>query len=284
MRERVKQALGPAGVDVLRKRRRSLEVAALHAALRRRGWTTESLAMTDEQAAIHFANEVAVDEFSRLVIRIFHQFKIEFLQERLGRSYIDAHSFFEIGDSDGLLLKALGKTGDSINNDPRCIELIGSNGINATLGLGERLDVPDKSYDVVMSFETLEHSLDPIGFLRQMARVAREKVVISIPGVTRTMIHPRIKGARVGEEHVFELCSRDLVKLATHLPLRLAHFSKFPVFETPGGPLAGLFYLATRGRDLFGSCFRWFDFYVFDVVNDDQGRTAAESSAVYDER
>ena len=135
-----------------------------------------------------------------------------------------------------------------------------------------------------MSFETLEHSLDPVSFLREMARVARERVVISVPGVTRTYVHPRVQGMRVGEEHVFELCSRDLIRLTTHLPLRLARLTKFPVFARPSGPVAALYYWLAREPDLFGGCFRWFDFYIFDVVDADQGQSRADNAAVYRDR
>lgn len=259
-------------------------IEALQASIRNHGWSVDSLGMTDEEAATHFANDVELDEFYRLAIRSFHKFKLEFLARALGPDYIAAHTFFEVGDSDGLVLKALGKSGRSINNDPRCIELIRRNGVEADLGLGEGVNAADNSYDVAISFETLEHSLNPLAFLKEMCRIARQKIVISVPGVTRTLIHPRIAGARIGEEHVFEFCSRDLVRLTTHLSLRLAQHSKFSVFMPPASPVARFFYSATRGRDLFGGCFRWFDFYVFDVVDGDQGRPALESAAVYFER
>ncbi len=284
LKQQVKQALGPNVLSSVRKRTRQVEMNALLASMRRYRWTLDSLTMTDEQAAAHFANDVDVDALGRLVIRMFHEFKLEFLFRTLGREYVDTHTFFEVGDSDGLVLQALGKKGFSINNDPRCIELIRQNGVEARLGLGERLDAPDKSYDVAMSFETLEHSLNPLAFLHEMTRVARKKIVLSIPGVTRTFIHPRVKGLRVGEEHVFEFCSRDLINIATHLPLRVAHFSKFSVFALPARPVAALYHLTTRSRNLFGGCFRWFDFYVFDVVEGDQGKTMTESGAVYSER
>ncbi len=102
-----------------------------------------------------------------------------------------------------MILLALGKNGFSINNDPRCIDLMTQNGVEARLGVGEKLDVPDKTYDVAMAFETLEHSLHPVAFLEEMIRAARQKIILSVPGVTRTIIHPRVRGLRIGEEHVF---------------------------------------------------------------------------------
>jgi SAM-dependent methyltransferase len=284
LRQAVRQAVGSAVGEAGQSRRRALQTEALLAAMRRQGWTLDSLAMSDAEARGHFANEREVDLFSRIAIRLFHQFKIEFLLEGLGRAYVDSHSILEVGDSDGLVLKALGKRGVSVNNDPRCIDLIRQNGIEGHLGMGEGLAAADKSYDVAMSFETLEHSLDPVSFLREMARVARERVVISVPGVTRTYVHPRVQGMRVGEEHVFELCSRDLLRLTTHLPLRLVRLTKFPVFARPAAPVAALYYWLAREADLFGGCFRWFDFYIFDVVDADQGQSRSDNAAVYRDR
>jgi methyltransferase family protein len=261
-----------------------LQMEALYATMKRHGWSQDSLGMTDEQAVVHFANDTELGQFACLAHRLFHKFKLEFLSRTLGAEYIASRTFLEVGDSDGLVLKSLGKSGFSINNDPRCIDLIRRNGIEATVGVGEGLGVPDKSYDVAMAFETLEHSLNPLAFLQEMTRAAREKIAISIPGVSRTFVHPRVKGIRVGEEHVFEFCSRDLLNLVTHLPLRLAHFRKFSVFAPPPNPLALAYYYLARDPQFFGGCFRWFDFYIFDVMEADQGRTRAESNAVYRNR
>ncbi|HSP16243.1 MAG TPA: methyltransferase domain-containing protein [Thermoanaerobaculia bacterium] len=284
IKERTKHFLGSEHVERLRSVVTRLRMGPLLARMRMEGWTPQDLEMSDAQAAIHFANESEMDLFNRTVARLFHQFKIKFITESLGREFLANNTILEIGDSDGLLLKALGKSGSSINNDPRCVALIRSNGIDAKLGVGERIEAEDRSYDVTMSFETLEHSLNPVAFLQEMSRVARKKVIISVPGVTRTIIHPRVQGLRVGEEHVFELASGDLKLLATHLPLKLTRFVKMPVFAAPQGPLSLLHYYLTRNRELFGGCFRWYDLYAFDVVDTDQGVTRVESEALYSRR
>lgn len=260
-----------------------LELAAVHAAMKQYGLGHNQLTMTDEEASVHFANGAEFNELGRLIARFFHEYKLRFLRTHLSAEEITQSSFIEVGDSDGLVLRALGKRGVSINNDPRCIRLIGRNGIEARLGFGERLDVPDKSYDVSMTFETLEHSLNPVAFLAELVRVARKKVVLSIPGVTRTIIHPRIYGQRVGEEHVFEFCTRDFVRLSSHLPLRLAHFQKMSVFASPLQPLAWLRYRLDRHPELFAGSLRWFDFYIFEIDPADHGVTFADNNAIYRE-
>src|SRR6266446_1553230 len=98
LKESVKRALGPTMLGATRIGIRRLQIQAMTTSMRRHGWTLNSLHMSDEQAAIHFANDIAVDEFVRLGIRLFHEFKLEFLNESLGSDYIEAHSFFEIGD------------------------------------------------------------------------------------------------------------------------------------------------------------------------------------------
>jgi 2-polyprenyl-3-methyl-5-hydroxy-6-metoxy-1,4-benzoquinol methylase len=256
-------------------------MAPLLAAIRRHGWEPDELYMTDAQAAVHYANEEEMDPVGRTTARFFHEYKINFIKENLGSEFLANSTILEVGDSDGLLLKALGKSGSSINNDPRCIELIRSNGIETKCGAGERIGADDKSFDVTMSFETLEHSLNPLAFLQEMTRVARKKVIISIPGVTRTIIHPRVCGLRVGEEHVFEFDSRDFRRVATHLPLKLVKHEKMPVFATPGNPIAALYYWLARRREDFAGQFRWFDLYLFDVVDDDMGVAREESEALY---
>jgi hypothetical protein len=282
-KDRLRQWLGTERAHAIRDWLQPLHLAAVHESIRNHGWDLESLEMSDAQAAVHFANDVQMDLFGRTVTRFFHQYKLDFLRKHLSKDYISRSTFVEVGDSDGLVLLGLGKTGVSINNDPRCIDLITQNGVEAHLGVGEKLEVPDKTYDVAMAFETLEHSLHPVAFLEEMIRVARQRIILSVPGVTRTMIHPRVRGLRVGEEHVFEFSSRDLLRLATHLPLRLAHFSKMSVFASPKKPLAWLVYRLDRNPEVFGGSFRWFDFYIFDIVDTDQGVSLVESKDLYGE-
>jgi Methyltransferase domain len=281
IKQRIKRAVGEHRIAAVQRALAPARMAPLRQAIRNNGWTPNDFQMTDHAAATHFANEVPLDEFSRTTVRFFHEYKIRFLRESLTDRFISTSEFLEIGDPDGLLLKALGKSELSITDDPRCADQIRRNGLTALVGRGERIEAPDKSRDVVMAFETLEHSLNPVSFLGEMCRVSRQKVAISVPGVTRTIIHPRVRGTRVGEEHVFEFCPEDLLRLATHLPLRVSVYQRMPVFASPRNPLHWAYYNLRRNREVFAGCFRAFDFYVFDVVNEDQGVEQAVSAALY---
>lgn len=48
-------------------------------------------------------------------------------------------------------------------------------------GNAERLPFPDEHFDVVVSVEVLEHLQDPAAGLREMARVSRRHLVLSVP-------------------------------------------------------------------------------------------------------
>src|SRR2546427_8608595 len=131
VKQRIKWLLGDERLTMLR-------LAPLHRAIGKYGWNVDDLCMTDRQAAEHYANERELDVVFRTIVRFFHEYKLCFIRGPLGEEYIRRSRFLEVGDSDGLVLQALGKGELSINNDPRCVELIRRNGVQAHLGLAER--------------------------------------------------------------------------------------------------------------------------------------------------
>ena len=49
------------------------------------------------------------------------------------------------------------------------------------LDITEKLPFPDKSFDILICTETLEHLEDPMFVFNELKRVARKKVIISVP-------------------------------------------------------------------------------------------------------
>ncbi len=179
-------------------------------------------ALTDEEALVHYGGEEKplVADHLRLGVRYFHAWRVERLRARIGTALAES-TVLDVGDSDGLMLRALGKSGTAVNALPGAIDHIRSNGVEAVLSKGESLPFEDSSFDHVLCFQTLEHVEDPYALLVELARVARRRVFVSIPGVRRTHVLPHDVSAPRGTEHCFELDREDFIALTTHTPLEV---------------------------------------------------------------
>lgn len=94
-------------------------------------------------------------------------------------------SVLEIGCNEGFLSKALIEDGCQVTSADyseeqikKAKEIFGIDAVQADIN---NLPWPDGHFDIAVSGETLEHVFNPITALRELFRVAREKVVISIP-------------------------------------------------------------------------------------------------------
>ncbi len=173
-----------------------------------------------------------------------HQLRFYRLVQFFRRSYpdvFDPHTrLLDIGDTSGVLFRAIGQPGLSLNLRPDRVAYIRSRGVEAVVGNAESLDFEDDSFDYVFCFQTLEHMLSPVRALQEMGRVARRAVFISIPFVDVTRIWGRTgfirdyRGASPDEAasiqddecHFFEFSAADLIKLLTFTPLTCdTHFT-----------------------------------------------------------
>lgn len=179
--------------------------------------------VTDEQTRVHEGEEHAIEglHFQR-GLRYFHAWRVDQVRRRLGDRLAPA-SVLDVGDTDGLILRDLGKTGTGFNLSPVAIENIRSNGIEAVLGDGHGMPFDEASFDAVLCFETLEHVENPAQVLDQLARVCRPdgRVFISIPWVPKTHIHERDPSQPRGHQHIFEFSRKDFLALLSHTDLEL---------------------------------------------------------------
>lgn len=219
--------------------------------------------MTDEQALVHFGDDDLMPErFYRTSVRVFHAWKVKTIRERLGDRLASAETL-DMGDSDGLLLRDLGKAGVGFNISDAAVRNIRSNGVEAVQGDGHELPFDDAAFDVVFCFQTLEHVESQHAALLELARVCRPggSCFVSIPGVPRTVVHARDFGVPRGQEHVFELSAVDFAALVTHTPFRVVFESSCNLFAKPRGLVEQLFVRAFGRRHVILGCFREFAFF-----------------------
>lgn len=220
-------------------------------------------AMTDEQARLHFGAEEPLEhEHLRRALRYFHAWRVHVLRERIGERLASAR-MLDLGDTDGLMLKHLGKAGLGFNLSPAAVANIRANGVEAQLGDGHELPFDDASFDYVLCFETLEHVEDPIRLLDQLARVCAPdgRVFLSVPWVPRTFIHPRDTSINRGYGHIFEFSRPDFGSLLTHTSLRLRWEAVCDLIGPPTRPAHRAFLLATRRSHVLAGGFRRFQFF-----------------------
>jgi SAM-dependent methyltransferase len=220
-------------------------------------------AMTDEDSRLHEGEEHAVEGLQfRRALRYFHAWRVEEVRRRLGPR-LGPCEMLDVGDTDGLMLKHLGKTGVGFNISPVAIENIRSNGIEAVMGDGHALPFDDGAFDAVLCFETLEHVENPAQVLDELARVCRPagRVFISIPWVPRTFVHPRDPGQPRGHEHIFEFGRKDFGALVSHTGLEIAGEAICELLGRPRTPAEWAVVVEARARHVVGGIFHRFQFF-----------------------
>lgn len=198
----------------------------------RAGWPT----LPGYDVTRHYGDQV-VDASFRWVQEGFIQARLAFIRQALGEGEIAGSTFADIGDSNGVFLKALGKAGVSINASAEVLRNIA--GLRTVEAALPRLPVPDGAFDYTLCFETLEHVHDPIGSLQELARVSRKGVFISVPDVRRTNIYryweDRTRPA--AEQHVFECADADWRRLFTYAALTVRSRQVHTVFDRVRTPV-----------------------------------------------
>ncbi|GAH65036.1 unnamed protein product, partial [marine sediment metagenome] len=93
-------------------------------------------------------------------------------------------SVLDVGCGAGVFLdiiRAHCKGVAGLDISPVAVDLLRSKGIDGKVGELPEICFPDKSFDVVVATEIVEHLDDPVGLLKQAVRVARKKVILTVP-------------------------------------------------------------------------------------------------------
>lgn len=261
MREKVKnfvRAVATAGgIDVTRFQ------SAIRLSFSKRQFVKQGYARMEGYDVTSHYGDVAVDSSFQYVLEGFIVARIHFIKETLRQAEIERSTFADIGDSNGVFLRALGKRGVSINISPEVLRNI--SGLETLEGGLPDIPLPDGAFDYVLCFETFEHLEHAIGGLRELPRLARKEVFFSIPYVRRTNIHPYWldESRPPTEQHVMECSDSDFRKLLTYAGLQVASARIHNVFDFPRTPNELLVDLAWRAvsRDILCGVFRKFSMY-----------------------
>ena len=161
-------------------------------------------------------------------VRYLHAFQISLIDDLLNGN--KKTTIVDIGDSSGTHLQyILGLHPDkaieclSVNVDPEAVDKIRLKGLNAVCARAEDLDNYSIQADIVLCFETLEHLMDPCGFLHGLSKETHAKyLVITVPFLrcSRVGLH-HIRHERTGDctaenTHIFELSPDDWALIIKH--------------------------------------------------------------------
>jgi len=230
----------------------------------------------NEDMAEHFAHILMEEIASQNVVKGFIIDRVQFIEQVLARDQIKQDTFIDIGDPDGIFIKALGKDGLSANISEIGVKNIYKKGIAAIRCDAEHLPFKDNSIDHVLFFQIFEHLSNPIDGLKELRRVAAKSVILSIPYVSKTNIHRYNYCPEwpIFEHHIFELDSQDFQKIVSHAHLAIRHHAIIEVLKPVTFKERFIFLFwdlmsyvwkepeyQDIGGDLFASCFKRFSVF-----------------------
>ncbi len=164
--------------------------------------------------------------YLRTKVRSLHAFQTHMASHAIDKVNQDSITVVDIGDSAGTHIQYLNGIFPnlinpySVNLDQIAVKKIQEKGLKAINARAEELlDHPEfdqLSIEVFLLFETLEHLLDPIGFLRSIREPNSEYFVLTVPYVKRSrtgfsQIRNDTDQRKITPEntHIFELSPED---------------------------------------------------------------------------
>ncbi len=213
--------------------------------------------INDNSIRYHVGEEEIPDNFYTKIHSYIFSKRIVLLKRWL-KDELSNSSILEVGDSDGLILKNIGKSGIGVNISLGAVRNIIQHDVKAVQCDISRAPFKPKQFDIVMMFETLEHLPDPVGALNILAGLARNKVIISIPSVPKTTIFPA--GYRdnlpQNRQHIYEFNDADFRKILTHTPFVINRKELINVFGKPKTWAQFRLYLYCNHKHLWGGVLR----------------------------
>jgi SAM-dependent methyltransferase len=176
---------------------------------------TRDLILAEDECH-HYGDLTIHDPGLQYVIQSFTIDRINFIRDSIGES-LDLR-VADLGDSNGIFIRAIGKDGISVNISDPAIIALHAQGLTVVKADIEHLPFKSGSIDTIFLFETLEHVPNPIRLLTEIERVVTRSVILSVPYVSETVVHSTNYDPTRPQyqQHIFEFSPADLKKIVTH--------------------------------------------------------------------
>lgn len=187
----------------------------------------------------HYAHTEISEEHVLKHLAIQEGMLINTIRKKLSGVIKDTDRVLDVGDPDGMFLKLTVGGGISINILEPCVRQVQKRSGMAVQGSLEDLPIKSEAFDYVICCEVLEHLENPLRGLRELERVTKKKVFVSIPYVGATQIYPDNyePDEPEPEHHVFEFSKEDFDKLLTHTNLKVSYYEILDIFPSVINPL-----------------------------------------------
>lgn len=221
----------------------------------------QKVLMDQEDEQSHYVDYVLEEKALQYLVQSETVDRIRFIQENITDT--PSSQISDLGDSNGIFLRMIGKDGISVNISDPTVKALHKKGLDVVKADIQYLPFKTESLDTVFLFQTLEHVPNPILMLQEIARICRGSLILSIPHVSSTNIHPFYYNPDkpVHQQHIFEFSPTDFSHVITHTPFVLKADTITTVLDNEGGPLERITYFLWRRfmeKDTFCGCFRKF--------------------------
>ncbi|MQG73811.1 MAG: class I SAM-dependent methyltransferase [SAR202 cluster bacterium] len=149
---------------------------------------------------------------------------VDFMKKQLSSEEMQRATFIDVGGSSTLFYDFMGietSKGHIANVLEEHLTEARKKGWGWIKMEDDRIEVEDDRFDYCLCFECLEHSQNPLQLLHELLRVSRKGVFLSIPWRPRTNVVEKQPGKGPFDQHIFELSSRDLERLTSHVQGRV---------------------------------------------------------------
>lgn len=208
-------------------------------------------------------------EYLNLKVRGMHAFQISLVQRALSLLKIEASSQFtvvDVGDSSGTHVQYIRSLYEnsrslSVNLDREVVERIRRKGLEALHARAEDVALLGLTPDIFLSFQTLEHLVSPISFLRSLSAGAPcRALVVTVPYLGRSRVGldyiraSERTGASPERVHVFELSREDWILIFQFSGWRVLHDQTYLQYPRRG-PLRPMkaYWKATDFEGFYGA-------------------------------